>query len=234
MEANAYQEQLNSINKKLDVILNEIEIQKRHRREMEDLKDDLMRVGKDVYQTALVELDQIHDSFDTDDLLHLGKRILRNVNTIENMFEQLESLKDFLEDATPLARDYFIDTMSKLDEFDRKGYFTFFKESTQIIDRIVTSFTPDDVKNLADNVVTILNTIKNLTQPDMLQTINTAVNIYKKLDIEVEDDVSIFKLFKEINTPEMKRGLSFAVKFLKSLSATERNHLIKVNTLQSN
>ena len=33
---------LDAIEKKLDVILDEIELQRRHRREMEDLKDDLM------------------------------------------------------------------------------------------------------------------------------------------------------------------------------------------------
>jgi uncharacterized protein YjgD (DUF1641 family) len=112
-------------------------------------------------------------------LIYLSKRLLRNVNTIDNSIQKLESLK-ILEDATPLARDYFFDFMNKLDEFDRKGYFQFFKETTKILDHIVTSFTPEDVKNLSENIVTILQTIKNFTQPDMLQTINSALNVYKK------------------------------------------------------
>jgi uncharacterized protein YjgD (DUF1641 family) len=177
-----------------------------------------------VYDTAVEELEELHDSFESRDLIHLGKRMLRNVNIIDTSIQRLENVKDFLEDTAPLAREYFIDFMNKLDEYDRKGYFRFFAEGTKIMDEIVTSFSPEDVKNLADNIVTILQTVKNLTQPDMLQTVNSALNVYKKLDIEVTDKVSIYKLLKEMNTPEMKRGLVFGIRFLKSLSESRSSN----------
>ncbi len=218
MEDKNIQTQINDINRKLDLILEEIDLQRRHRREMEDLKDDLTRVGKDLFQTAVVELEEVHDSLNTGDMLALGKKLLRNVNTISKTVEQLESLRDFLQDFAPISRESIIDLMYKLDEFDRKGYFQFFKEFGTIMDNIVTSFTVDDVKALGDNIVTILNTVKNLTQPDMLHAINNAVNVYKKLDIEIEEDISYFTLFKRANTPEMRRGLAFAIKFLKNLA----------------
>ncbi len=234
MENAELQRQVNEINSKLDVILGEIDLQRRHRQEMDDLKEDLMRVGKDVFQTAVTELEDMHDSMKTGDLVHLGKRVLRNINTIEQSIGQLESIRDFLQDASPLARDYMLDFMKKLDEFDRKGYFLFFREASRILDNIVTSFTPEDVKNLSENVVTILHTIKNLTQPDMLQTVNNAVNVYKKLDIEIKDDVSIFRLMREMNTPEMKKGLAFAIEFLKNISQPENNRVSHENSLKVN
>ena len=43
---------------------------------MEDLKDDLYRVGKDLYETAIVELEEVHDHLNTGDILHLGKKLL--------------------------------------------------------------------------------------------------------------------------------------------------------------
>ncbi|MCK5571130.1 MAG: DUF1641 domain-containing protein [Bacteroidetes bacterium] len=218
MNQNALQPQIDSINQKLDVILEEIELQRRHRREMEDLKEDLTRVGKDVYQTALVELDDVHDYMNTGDVLALGKKLLRNVNTISQTIEQLESIRDFLIDFAPISRELTVDLMNRLDELDRKGYFTFVKELSGVADTIVTSFTPEDVKNLGDNVVTILSTVKSLTQPDMLQTINNAIGVYKKLDVQVPENVSLLSLLKEINTPEMKRGLAFAITFLKSVA----------------
>ena len=49
---------------------------------------------------------------------------------------------------------------------------------------LLLSFSPEDVKHLGDNIVTILNTIKNLTQPDMLHAINNAVTVYKNIDVE--------------------------------------------------
>jgi len=221
MEEKKIQSQIDEINRKLDIILEEIELQRKHRREIDDLKDDLMRVGNDLYSTAVTELEEVHDHLETGDILHLGKKLLRNVKTMNKMFDQLESARDFLEDVSPLVRESIIDLMNKLDEYDRKGYFQFFKQSETIIENIVTSFSPEDVKALGDNIVTILNTIKNLTQPDMLQAINNAVSVYKKLDIEIEGDVSYFQLFKRMKTPEMRKGIAFGIKFLKSLAETQ-------------
>ena len=235
MAAKNIQKQIDEINGKLDVILEEIEHQRRHRREMDDLKDDLTRVGKDLYLSTVDELEEVHDHINTGDMLYLGKKVLRNVNNITKMFEQLESITDFLHDATPLTREYILDFMKKMDELDRKGYFEFFKESAKIMDNIVSRFTVEDVKKLGDNIVTIMNTVKNLTQPEMLQAINNATEIYKKLDIEVSKDISLLKLLREINTPDMKRGIAFSVQFLKSLAKkTEENSLIKVNSNQQN
>ena len=88
MEQNI-QTQIDDINRKLDVIVEEIELQRANRREMEDLKDDLMRIGKDVYDTAVVELEEMHDQLSSQDVIHLGKKLLRNVNNLTSTFEQL-------------------------------------------------------------------------------------------------------------------------------------------------
>ncbi|MDE3058013.1 MAG: DUF1641 domain-containing protein [Bacteroidota bacterium] len=229
-----FQEQIDKINGKLDVLLEEIELQKKHRREIEDLKDDLIRVGNDLYRSAVIELEQVHDYMNTGDIFYLGKKLLRNVNIITHSIEQLESLKDFLKDASPLSRESFIGLMNKLDELDRKGYFQFIKELGKVADKIVTSFSPEDVKNLGENIVTILNTIKSLTQPDMLHSINNAISVYKKLDIEISDKVTFMSLIKDLNAPETKKGLAFVIQFLKNLAANGSKDLTSVRSLQTN
>jgi uncharacterized protein YjgD (DUF1641 family) len=211
------QQQINEVNKKLDIILKETELQQRHRREMDDLKDDLMRVGKDVYDTAVLELEEVHDQLKTGDILYLGKKLLRNVNNITKTFEQLEGTKDFLQDIAPISRELFMDLLNKLDEFDRKGYFEFMKQLGKVIDNVVTTFDADDVKHLAENIGVILTTVKNLTQPDMLSAVNNAVSVYKNLEIDVSEKVTMMSLVREMNKPEVRKGLAFALKFLKNL-----------------
>lgn len=214
-------ERIDEINRKLDVILEEIEIQRRHRREMEDLKDDLTRVGKDLFDSAVLELEEVHDHLNTGDVLHLLKKLLRNVNNMTKTFEQLENAKDFVQDFGPISRELFRDALNRLHELDSKGYFAFARELSRAADNVVTSFTTDDVRNLADNVVTILNTVKNLTQPDMLQAMNNAVNVYKNIDMSSPGDVSFLSLLREMNAPETRRGLALAIRFLKNLVPTE-------------
>ncbi len=226
MVENKMQDQINDINKKLDIILEEIELQRVHRREMEDLKDDLMRVGKDVFQSTVEELEEVADHIKTGDMLHLGKKLLRNVNNISGMFDQLESMSDLINDVAPISREIVIDFMAKLDEFDRKGYFGFLREMNRAMDNVVESFTVEDVRALGDNVVTILNTVKNLTQPDMLQALDNALTVYKKLDIEVEEEISYFTLIRRMNTPEMRRGMAFGIRFLKSMAEKPADKMI--------
>lgn len=235
MEDNNIQNQVNDINKKLDVILEEIELQRKHRSEIEDMKEDLTRVGKDLFKSAIIELDEVQDNLETGDILHLLKKLLRNVKNISKTFDQLENIKNFVEDASPLSRDIFIDFMRRLDEFDRKGYFYFMKELSKVGDKVVTSFTVEDVKSLGDNIVTILNTVKNLTQPDVLESIDSAVMVYKKLGIEVTEKVSYISLLKEFNTPEMKKGLAFGIRFLKSLAESPgTKNIAKLKTVYTN
>jgi uncharacterized protein YjgD (DUF1641 family) len=213
--------QIDAINQKLDLIIEEIEYQRRHRKEMEDLKNDLMRIGKDIYRTALVELEEVHDSLSTGDMLHLGKKLLRNVRTISTTIEQLENFRDFFQDFSPVARNMFIDLMNTLDEFDRQGYFAFGRELRAVADKVVTSFSVDDVRHLGENVVTILNTVKHLTQPDMLHAVNNALSVYKTLDINVQEDISLLSLLREFNTPEARRGMTYMIRFFKALAAQQ-------------
>jgi uncharacterized protein YjgD (DUF1641 family) len=223
METKDIQIQLDEINSKLKIILDEIEFQRKHRQEMEDLKADLMRVSKDLYKTALDEFEQVSDYLNTDDLLHLLKKLLRNINNLNKLFEQLENIRDFIKDFAPISRELSTDLMNKLDELDRKNYFPFLKEIFKVIDNIFTSFTVEDVHALGDNIVTILTTVKNLTQPDILQSVNNALNVYKKLDIKVEDNVSLIRILKQLNQPETKKAMLFALQFLQSLSEINQN-----------
>ncbi len=227
MNEELIQNQIDDINRKLDVILEEMERQRAHRQEMEDLKDDLTRIGNDLFKTAVEEFEEMSDSIDTGDFWHLTKKLMRNVKNLNAAFEQFESIRDFANDAMPLSREMFIDFMNKLDEFDKKGYFTFIIEGQKIIDKIVTSYTVEDVRKLGENITNIVDTIKNLTQPDMLHAVNNALVVYKNLDtIEIENK-SLFTLMRELNTPEMKRGLAFMFNFLKSLSEHSFNNQLE-------
>ncbi len=216
MEEKNIQEQINTINSKLDIILEEIELQKKNRRESEDLKDDLMRVGKDVYETAVDELEEVHDSIQTGDILFLFKKLLRNVNNISKSLEQIESIRGFVQDFGPISRQLSIDAMNKLDEFDRKGYFDFIRELNRALDNVVTTFAVDDVKALADNSALIVRTLKNLTDPEILEKINTTLITIK--NINIDENVSMFDLIKELNSKETKRGLAMTLKILKTFS----------------
>ena len=137
------------------------------------------------------------------------------------MIDLMESMTDLAKDVTPIANEVIIDGTRKLHEFEQKGYFEFLGEIGQIVDNIVTHYSKEDMRALADNIVTIMETIKNLTQPEMLSSVNNAVKIFASMDIDEAPSYSIFKLMREMNQPEMKKALGFFVMFMKNLNSID-------------
>ena len=218
-EQTALADRLDAIDRKLDRVLAEAEEVRRIRREVEELKEDLARVGKDLFQTAVAELESSAPFVRTGDFAAVARRLMRNVNTMNELLVQLESAREFLADATPLGRQLFGDGLAKMDELDRKGYFAMGRELQRALDNVVANFTVEDVRLLADNLVAILQTVKNLTQPEMLQAINNAVEVYQKIDFGTMEEYSLWRALREANKPEMRRGLGFLIVFLRNLSA---------------
>jgi uncharacterized protein YjgD (DUF1641 family) len=212
-------ERLAAVDRKLDIILEEVGEMRRIRREVEELKDDLALVGKDVFSTVVGEMEEVAPFVHSGDFAALLKKLVRNTNNLNELLTQLESGHDFLNDATPLARKLFHDALVEMNDLDEKGYFAMARELRLALDNVVGEFTVEDVHLLANNLVAILQTVKNLTQPEVLQSINNAVEIYKKIDFDSVEEYTFWKAFREVNKPEMRRGLGFLIKFLRNLSA---------------
>ena len=213
--------QLQSIDQKLNLITEELAVVRRQREELNELKQDLTIIAKDLFSTAIDEFEDIAPFVQTGDFLHLLKKILQNTQNITMVMTKFESGLDFFADAKPVTKELFSTTLEKLDEFDQKGYFQFIKELINVGDRVVEHFSDEDVRLLGDNIITILETVKGLTQPQMLTAINNAVGIYQNLDPKDSPQYSIWKVMRELNTPEMKRGIGFVITFLKNITAEQ-------------
>jgi len=218
------QSQIDEINRKLDIILEEVSAQRASRETVEDLIDDASIIGKDIFKNTVTKLDKAGVELDTDAIEGIAIKLIRNVGNINEFLETLESAQDFIKDVSPILHQVGLDAVHKMHELEEKGYFDFVREFGSMMDNIVTHFSQEDVRALADNIVVILETFKNLTQPDMLKAINNAVVIYKNLDMEDVEEYSLFKAMKELRKPEMKRGIGFLVTFLKRLNEVPENH----------
>ncbi|MGQ1785670.1 MULTISPECIES: DUF1641 domain-containing protein [unclassified Saccharicrinis] len=212
------QEQINLLNHKMDLVLDSLNLQNQKAESVEDLLADLQIVGKDMYDTAVVELENQQVEIDIDQLKQLGIKLLQNVDNISDILSLFESSIDFVKDAAPLARNSIIDLTRNLHKVEQKGYFEFFREASRIIDNVVTNFSSEDVRLLADNIVTIMGTLKNFTQPEIMHSVQNALKVYQSIDVKDTPEYSVFKLIRELNKPEMKKAMGFMVAFMKNMS----------------
>lgn len=212
------QEQINAMNRKLDLVLEEITIQKQKRQEVEDLVTDLSIIGKDMFRASVDELDHAGVELDTEALKSLLFRLLRNVGTLNDMVAMLESATDLAKDAAPIIHQMGLQGINQMNQLEKKGYFDFIRELFVVADNVISHFSQEDVRMLADNIVIILETIKNLTQPEMLDAMNNAVSIYNKIETKDIKEYSMWKAFKEMRSPEMRKGIGFMITFLKNIA----------------
>jgi len=210
--------QIEALNQKVDTILEYVNQQRLKSQALDDLVADVSIIGKDAYDSTVKALDEHEVVLDPDQLRELAIRAAQNVGNFNTLLDTLGSTMDLMRDVGPIANEVIIDTTKKLHEFEQKGYFEFMKEFGAIIDNIVTHYDIKDVRMLADNVVTILDTVKNLTQPEVLKSLDTAVKVFSNMETENVPEYSIFRVMREINKPEMKKAWGFLFTFMKNMT----------------
>jgi uncharacterized protein YjgD (DUF1641 family) len=218
MSNQALEERIEALDQKMDLLLSYMNEQRLRNESIQDLVGDLSIVGKDIYDTAVTTLDNQSVELDPSTISSLLSKILRNIPNFNIMLDTFESAVDLTKDAGPIVNEVIIDLTKKLHELDQKGYFEFAVETFSVIDNIVEHFSKEDVRLLADNITTILETIKTLTQPEMMLAINNAVQVFNSLEQDEVPSFSMFRAMKEMRKPEMKKALGFGLMFLKNLS----------------
>ena len=212
---------LAELNQKVDRLVTQIEFlteethrQKRRQQEWDELKDDLIPIGNEVFRLSVEQLEEIQHHVQFEDMVGVIKRLLRNTRNLGQMLDQLESMMELWRDLSPLSQDAFLALMKQLDEMERKGYFVFLQGGLDIMDRIVTSFNEEDVRQLGENIVLILQTVKEMTQPEIMTMMRQTASVVKD---EEPVDTSILSILRQMNDPAVRRGLAKTLQVLKSV-----------------
>lgn len=219
------QQALMDLNSKIDALTTQVaylteqtRLAERQRQERAELMQDLLPIANDAYGLITAQLEDVQPYVAPEDLLRLVKQLLRNGPMLEKLLGQLESLADLVESVGPLSNDAFAQAVTTLQGMEQRGYFTFAKGGAQIADTIVTSFGEEDVKRLGDNVVLILNTVKDMTQPEIMGFVR---NFVANVELEVEKPVntSLPALLGQMRDPNVRRGLALTMRVLRVIGA---------------
>ncbi len=216
---------LADLNRKLDLLTQQVtyltaqaQQAERARQDRDELMHDLMPVANDAFRLATEQLEEVQEYVDLNDLLRLFKRLLRNTPMLERMLDQLESMSELADTMMPLSDQAFEKAVDTLHSMEQKGYFMFAQGGMKIADNIVTSFTREDVEKLGDNIVLILNVVKNMTQPEIMQFVQNTMLVAEQ-EIEKPVDTSIPALLKQMRDPNVRRGLALTMRVMSVVGA---------------
>jgi uncharacterized protein YjgD (DUF1641 family) len=186
----------------------------RSREERSDLVETMLPIAKDAMRFAAVELEEVQEYVELADLLRITKKLVRHLPQLEMLLDQVEPLTDLIDVIGPIPREGMDKATFLLAELDRKGYFAFARSGVNMVDNIVTSFSEEDVNRLGDNIVLILNTVKELTQPEILTFVRNTLRTSEK-EVEKPVNTSLGSLLGQMNDPAVRRGLALTLRVLK-------------------
>jgi uncharacterized protein YjgD (DUF1641 family) len=129
--------------------------------------------------------------------------------------ERWEVLDELVRDATPVMRQLLGSATTRLATLEARGYAEFVGGGLGVVDRVVGAFDRDDIDALGDNVVLMLQTVRDMTQPEVLGLLRrTAADLH---DDGAAPPPSLLTLLGRLRRPEARRGLDRLLRLLENV-----------------
>ena len=164
----------------------------------------------------VLDLDRSGAAALVDELRKMNEKLTRIDAAMDALQRRVESIEELREDMWPMIHGMAHTVTKKLHELEQNGSLGFVKEGAKMAEVVATSFDEEDVRLLGQNVVTILKTVRNLTQPEVLGVADRAALALKESDAHPEKKIGLFKALRD---PEIRRGMTLMLGVMKELGA---------------
>ncbi len=219
MATTSIEDQMAEINRKLDLVVQEMEHLKHARSAAEDLLADLTLVAKDAYRESMGICNTVE--LEPKDVVQLIKVGIGNVNLLTVALQQLESATDFLKDMQPITRDLYQQAIAQFQSLQERGYFNAAATGARIADTLVRSHSVKDLNQIEAGVPYLVGFMRELTHPEVLQALEAIIHGFGRVQATMNVDKSVFQIVRELNSPDARRGIGILVEFLKVVGARD-------------
>jgi len=211
---------IDALTAQVEFLTEEAHQQRQRRVALEELQADLTPIATMAIERSAYTLDSVE--IDPSDLLQLGARVAANAALLERLLAQLESMNALVVDIMPIVHQGVGLAIERTGQLEDKGYFEFAEAAIGVVDRVVTNYTKEDVEALADNVVAMLEIVKDLTQPEMLAVAQRLLDVvHRQAELGSQTDQpapGLFALAGKMRDPEIRRGMGRALDTFRAVS----------------
>ncbi len=127
--------------------------------------------------------------------------------------EDRRALDDLLTESGPILRAMMDTATERLDVLDRQGWFAFGRELMGVGQRIVEGTSPEDVRRLGENILAILDTVKSITQPDVLRLVGEATDVLHAAD--QVPPIGLYGMMKVAKEDDVRKGFGVLMAVLR-------------------
>jgi uncharacterized protein YjgD (DUF1641 family) len=205
---------LDAMSARMEVMAEQVARADAAREQWAELVETLVPVSRDVMDMATHELSSLEQDVTIDDVTRFARTSARSVPQLTAMMDQLGSFSELGAEITSISGAGVTKLTDVLQAAEDKGYFMFAREGAAIADRIVTTYTEEDVRALGDNVITIINAVKELTQPEVMSLLNRTALTIQEVEETPMEAPSMFALVRSMRDPQTRRGLARVLSML--------------------
>lgn len=188
-------EQMAQLLERLDRIEAHLAEERRRAEERAELTRDLIPIGNQMVKLTIDELAEIGSDFRSEDLWFLLKRLLRDINLLLKMLDQLESAMGLAEELNRLSKPMFATAVESLDQLEREGFFNLLRAGWAATRRVANAFSPEDVEVFSQDAGALLTAFR--ARP--------------------EETPSLWQILREMRDPQVRRGLARTLGLLQAL-----------------
>ena len=134
------------------------------------------------------------------------------------LVQRQKRTEELIEDLTPILKEMTSAATNRLQDLEERGYFAFGQEAMRVVDQVVTGYSPEDVRQLGDNIVGILDVVRGMTQPDMLALANSATEAIQQADRA--RPLGLYGMMKASKNNDVRRGFGVMIELLRRVGRT--------------
>ena len=214
-------EGLEALHDKLDRIGAQVAHLYQRTQALEELRDELVPIVKDGLSALSEELAAVEHEFNSEEIAYLLRKLVRATPRLIRALDQLESLQSLGEELAPLGKEILHGGIETLDQLERQGVFRLARGGVLLAERIAAHYTEEDIRLLSDNIVTILDTVKSMTQPDILAVANEALGALHEAPANTRR-IGLFGLLRRMRDPEVQSGMALLLELVRRLARGQK------------
>jgi uncharacterized protein YjgD (DUF1641 family) len=210
-------EEIRLLHEKIDFLTEQVVGVTSRLKAVDELKEDLALFASDAFSEVIRFLAEVDFHFRSDDFVALLKKLFRNVNNLNRMMGQLESVVELVEDVRPLAKDIFNELVDKLDGMEREGVLESLRSLGRMMGTLQQNFTPEEIEDLGDQLARMVK-IAIPPPPGHMEMLADLRKTIQSYEYKKDEKVTVLKVLKKLRSPETLRNLNMILDIVASIS----------------
>lgn len=136
------------------------------------------------------------------------------------LVERQQRREELIAEFTPILREVMATATTHLQAMDQQGWFTFSRALWGVLERVVEGYSAKDVEQLGGAIVSILDTVRALTQPQVLAVLSQSSEVLQHAD--AAEPIGLVGMVRASRNEDVQKGMAVLMDLLRHVGQAAR------------